>query len=89
MHGGSNLWEEVFTTAISSWNLRVRCMCNVQRFIKAVKSFDLKKALPNLESHPYHWRVDPYERNRVWFTIRASGISLVDAVEHMPGLGLP
>jgi hypothetical protein len=26
-----------------------------------------------MDSHPYHFRVDPYEPNRVWFTIRTTG----------------
>ena len=41
-----------------------------QAFIKAVRSFNLKKAFPNMESHPYDWRVDKYEPHRVWFTVR-------------------
>jgi hypothetical protein len=42
----------------------------LQAFIKAVRSFNLKKAFPNMESHPYDWRVDKYEPHRVWFTVR-------------------
>ena len=34
------------------------------------RSFNLKKAMPNMESHPYDWRVDKYEPQRVWFTVR-------------------
>ncbi|KAK9806001.1 hypothetical protein WJX73_002925 [Symbiochloris irregularis] len=44
-----------------------------QKYLKAVRSFDLFKALPNLKSHAYHYRVDPYEPNRVWFTSRSTG----------------
>ena len=40
--------------------------------MKAVRSFKLKEAFPNMESHPYDWRVDPYEPQRVWFTIRST-----------------
>jgi len=25
-----------------------------------------------MDPRPYHWRVDPYEPNRVWFTIRTT-----------------
>ncbi|BDA49419.1 hypothetical protein COCOBI_14-0360 [Coccomyxa sp. Obi] len=39
-------------------------------FVKAVSGFNLKQAFPNMESHPYDWRVDKYEPNRVWFTVR-------------------
>ena len=41
-----------------------------QDFVKAVSGFNLKQAFPNMESHPYDWRVDKYEPNRVWFTVR-------------------
>lgn len=44
-----------------------------QSYIKAVRGFDLKSAFPDLDPHPYHWRVDPYEPNRVWFTTRVTG----------------
>lgn len=42
-------------------------------YLKAVRGFGLKEAIPDLDSHPYDWRVDPYEPNRVWFTIRTTG----------------
>ncbi|MEW5300104.1 MAG: hypothetical protein WDW36_003059 [Sanguina aurantia] len=42
-------------------------------FVTAVSSFKIDEAMPDLDPHPYHWRVDPYEPNRVWFTVRASG----------------
>lgn len=42
-------------------------------YLKAVRNFDLAIAFPNMNSHPYHWRVDPYEPNRVWFTLRTTG----------------
>ena len=35
-----------------------------------MRSFNLKSAFPNMESHPYDWRVDRYEPQRVWFTVR-------------------
>ena len=44
----------------------------LQDYVKAVQSFKLKEAFPNMESHPYDWRVDPYEPQRVWFTIRST-----------------
>lgn len=39
-------------------------VCNIQEYLKATGTFNLEEAFPNLESHPYHWRVDPYETNR-------------------------
>ena len=29
-----------------------------------MRSFNLKRAFPNMEAHPYDWRVDKYEKNR-------------------------
>ncbi|KAK9832690.1 hypothetical protein WJX81_000318 [Elliptochloris bilobata] len=42
-------------------------------YIKAVSSFNLDTAFPNMNSHAYDFRVDKYEPNRVWFTIRNTG----------------
>ncbi|KAK9823831.1 hypothetical protein WJX72_005808 [[Myrmecia] bisecta] len=39
-------------------------------YIRAVAGFGLKNAFPNQNSHPYDFRVDPYEPHRVWFTVR-------------------
>lgn len=47
-------------------------------YLKAVRGFQLKTAIPNLSTNAYHWRVDPYEPNRVWFTTRTSGTHLGD-----------
>lgn len=38
--------------------------CALQDYLKATGTFNLNEAFPNLASHPYHWRVDPYEPNR-------------------------
>lgn len=46
--------------------------CFFQDYIKAVSSFKLNDAFPNMDSHPYDWRVDPYESQRVWFTVRST-----------------
>lgn len=35
-----------------------------------MSSFRLADAFPDMSPNPYHWRVDPYEPNRVWFTVR-------------------
>ena len=45
----------------------------LQRYLDAVRSFGLNQAIPNLEAHPYHYHVDPYEPQRVWFMTRATG----------------
>jgi hypothetical protein len=41
-------------------------------YLNTVKGFDLAGAFPDMNSHAYDWRVDPYEPNRVWFTIRGT-----------------
>ena len=35
-----------------------------EEYLKAVGGFNLTAAFPDLDAHPYHWRVDPYEPNR-------------------------
>ena len=52
--------------------LVLKRICFFQDYIKAVSSFKLNDAFPNMESHPYDWRVDPYEPQRVWFTVRST-----------------
>lgn len=42
-------------------------------YLKAVRSFNLRTAIPNLNANAYGWQVDAYEPNRVWFFIRTSG----------------
>ena len=42
-------------------------------FVKAVGGFDLTQGFPDMKSNYYHFRVDPYETNRVWFTNRTTG----------------
>ncbi|KAI7839161.1 hypothetical protein COHA_007051 [Chlorella ohadii] len=44
-----------------------------EEYLKTVRGFTFKQGVPNLDSHPYDFRVDPYEPNRVWFTIRTTG----------------
>lgn len=41
-----------------------------EEYLATVKGFDLAGAFPDMNSHAYDWRVDPFEPNRVWFTIR-------------------
>lgn len=43
-----------------------------EQYLAAVGGFKLKDAFPDLDPHPYHWRVDVYEPNRVWFTTRTT-----------------
>jgi hypothetical protein len=50
----------------------VSCGAGEQEYLKAVGSFQLKGAFPDLDSHPYDWRVDKFEPNRVWFTTRTT-----------------
>ena len=44
--------------------LSLRRMSSLQEYLKATGTFNLDEAFPNMEPHPYHWRVDPYEPNR-------------------------
>jgi len=42
-------------------------------FIDSLKGFDLKTAFPTLSSNYHHWRVCPFEPNRVWYSIKYTG----------------
>lgn len=42
-------------------------------FRDSLKSFELKKGFPDLASNYHHFRVDPFEPNRVWFSIKYTG----------------
>eukprot|EP00471_Norrisiella_sphaerica_P004296 CAMPEP_0184479038 /NCGR_PEP_ID=MMETSP0113_2-20130426/899_1 /TAXON_ID=91329 /ORGANISM="Norrisiella sphaerica, Strain BC52" /LENGTH=264 /DNA_ID=CAMNT_0026857021 /DNA_START=95 /DNA_END=886 /DNA_ORIENTATION=+ len=42
-------------------------------FLKAVSGFRLLDAFPDNNARYYHFRVDPFETNRVWTTSRAIG----------------
>ena len=42
-------------------------------FVDSLKSFDLKTAFPEMSSNYHHWRVCPFEPNRVWYSIKYTG----------------
>ena len=42
-------------------------------FTDSLKSFDLKTAFPEMSSNYHHWRVCPFEPNRVWYSIKYIG----------------
>lgn len=42
-------------------------------FVDSLKSFDLKTAFPDMSSNYHHWRVCPFEPNRVWYSIKYTG----------------
>jgi len=42
-------------------------------YLKAVGGFDLKAAFPDLNPRFHHFRADPLDAGRVWFTSQASG----------------
>merc|ERR1719261_2382482 len=42
-------------------------------FVDSLKSFELKTAFSTLSSNYHHWRVCPFEPNRVWYSIKYSG----------------
>jgi hypothetical protein len=44
-------------------------------FIDSLKSFELKTAFASLSSNYHHWRVCPFEPNRVWYSIKYTGVN--------------
>jgi len=42
-------------------------------YLKAVGGFDIKKAFPDLNPRFHHFRADPLDPGRIWFTSQASG----------------
>ena len=44
-----------------------------EAYLKAVRGFQLTDAIPDMDAHPYDFRTDKYEPNRVWFTVRNTG----------------
>lgn len=43
------------------------------KFIEQLRGFNFRGAFPDANSEWHHFRVDPFEPNRVWFTSRGSG----------------
>mmetsp|Transcript_10750 Transcript_10750/g.12609 ORF Transcript_10750/g.12609 Transcript_10750/m.12609 type:complete len:306 (-) Transcript_10750:2125-3042(-) len=46
---------------------------NGKQHIKSVGSFNFKEAIPDMTGQLHHFRVDPFEPSRVWFTRRTKG----------------
>jgi len=44
-----------------------------ETFVKAVAGFELAEGFPDMKSQFHHFRVDPFETNRVWFQNRTVG----------------
>jgi len=44
-----------------------------EEYLKAVGGFNLKDAFPDLDPRFHHFRADPLDAGRVWFTSQASG----------------
>merc|ERR1719433_602977 len=44
-----------------------------EAFLKAVGGFDFTGAFPDANPEFHHFRVDPFEPNRVWLTARGCG----------------
>lgn len=44
-----------------------------EAYLTAVGGFDLKAAFPDLNPGFHHFRVDPFEGDRIWFTSSATG----------------
>lgn len=44
-------------------------------FIDSLKSFELKTAFASLSSNYHHWRVCPFEPDRVWYSVKYIGVN--------------
>lgn len=42
-------------------------------FQTSLKGFDLLSAFPDLKANPHHFRVDPWEPSRVWWSVKYEG----------------
>jgi len=42
-------------------------------FTDSLKGFEIRKAFPDLDSNPHHFRVCPFEPNRVWWSVKYIG----------------
>jgi len=42
-------------------------------FVDSLKGFDLPSAFPDLQANPHHFRVCPFEPNRVWWSVKYVG----------------
>ena len=49
-------------------------------------ALELKKAFPDLKANPHHFRVDPFEPNRVWWSVKYEGTN-TGPVMGMPATG--
>lgn len=55
-------------------------------FRTSLKAFELQKAFPDLKANPHHFRVDPFEPNRVWWSVKYEGTN-TGPVIGMPATG--
>lgn len=44
-----------------------------EAYVRALQGFDLASAFPDLNDRAHHFRVDPLEPSRVWWTVRGVG----------------
>merc|ERR1712187_407993 len=44
-----------------------------EEYVKAVAGFKLQELFPDFNTEHHHFRVDPFEPSRVWFTARGRG----------------
>eukprot|EP00622_Pseudochattonella_farcimen_P002547 FR737492.1.p1 GENE.FR737492.1~~FR737492.1.p1 ORF type:complete len:242 (+),score=26.67 FR737492.1:94-726(+) len=42
-------------------------------FVTSLKGFDLRTVFPDLSANNHHFRVDPFEPNRVWWSVKYTG----------------
>jgi len=50
-----------------------------EAFLKAVGGFDFSSAFPDANPEWHHFRVDPFEPNRVWMTARGRGTNTAES----------
>ncbi|CAD7704102.1 unnamed protein product [Ostreobium quekettii] len=67
--------EELVDPDKFTFNAPVVGPLSYAEFTTAFKGFGLTEAFPDLQPCIYHFRVDPYQPGRVWFTSRSWGVN--------------
>lgn len=58
-----------------------------EEFTKAFASFDIMEAFPDMQFNYHHFRADPFEPNRIWYTARAKGTHTGKLADSIPATG--
>ena len=56
-------------------------------FVAAFRSFEILDAFPDMKFQYHHFRVDPFEPSRVWYTARAVGTHTGPFAKTLPATG--